>query len=69
MEIDKILLESLIVDNFKCFSQEVSIGPFKNLTGVLGPNGVGKSTVFEALEFVLGKDLVIKGQVYKYDNF
>ena len=57
----KIRLASVEVNNFKSFSgsahQEQDsthlIGPFTHFTGIIGPNGVGKSNIFDAIAFAL----------------
>jgi hypothetical protein len=35
-------LEHLEIDNFKSYSGKHTIGPFKDFTAVIGPNGSGK---------------------------
>ena len=35
-------LEYLEIDNFKSYSGKHTIGPFKDFTAVIGPNGSGK---------------------------
>jgi len=44
----------LTLNNFKSYSGEQTIGPFKDFTCVIGPNGAGKSNLMDALSFVLG---------------
>jgi chromosome segregation ATPase len=38
------------------------IGPFERLNSIVGPNGTGKSTILEALSFVLCKDRISGGK-------
>lgn len=60
------------VNNFKSFSglaaepsdsEGISsqsshiIGPFTQFTGIIGPNGVGKSNIFDAIAFALNLGL------------
>ncbi|MGH7081253.1 MAG: AAA family ATPase, partial [Acetobacteraceae bacterium] len=40
---------------FKSFAEPVSIELMPGLTGIVGPNGCGKSNVVEALRFVMGE--------------
>ncbi|KAM3133000.1 hypothetical protein pb186bvf_014856 [Paramecium bursaria] len=49
-----IRLNSIKVENFKSFQGEHSIGPFLQFTGVVGPNGGGKSNVVDSISFVFG---------------
>lgn len=69
----KMHLVSIEVNNFKSFSgystdtseaisepaHEAShiIGPFTHFTGIIGPNGVGKSNIFDAIAFALNISL------------
>ena len=58
-------LVSIEVHNFKSFSGQASaaedgshiIGPFTRFTGIIGPNGVGKSNIFDAIAFALNLQL------------
>lgn len=44
---------SIELQNFKSFEGHHVIGPFLNLTAVVGPNGGGKSNILDAIAFVL----------------
>lgn len=55
---------SIELANFKSFSghldsehQSQLVGPFTELTGIVGPNGVGKSNIFDAVAFALNLHL------------
>ncbi|KAL4466531.1 hypothetical protein ABPG72_000738 [Tetrahymena utriculariae] len=39
------------VENFKSFRGKHQIGPFTQMTGIIGPNGCGKSNIVDALTF------------------
>eukprot|EP00800_Vazella_pourtalesii_P005228 TRINITY_DN1608_c0_g1_i1.p1 TRINITY_DN1608_c0_g1~~TRINITY_DN1608_c0_g1_i1.p1 ORF type:complete len:1163 (+),score=345.20 TRINITY_DN1608_c0_g1_i1:37-3525(+) len=69
-------LVQLELENFKSYRGKQIIGPFKKFTAIIGPNGVGKSNLMDAISFVLGektsnlrvkqlKDLIHGAQVYK----
>lgn len=47
------------LENFKCFSEKVIVGPFSNFNAIVGPNGTGKSTILEAIQFLFASDLVL----------
>jgi structural maintenance of chromosome 1 len=47
------MLNSIEVFNFKSFRGKHNIGPFTSFTGVVGPNGGGKSNVVDAICFAL----------------
>ncbi|BAM80064.1 sister-chromatide cohesion complex Cohesin, subunit SMC1 [Cyanidioschyzon merolae strain 10D] len=48
-------IQRLEVENFKSYGGKVCIGPFvEGFTAVIGPNGVGKSNLLDALGFALG---------------
>ncbi len=47
-------IREILVKNFKSFGPtECSIGPFIDMTSIVGPNGTGKSNIVEALQFVM----------------
>jgi structural maintenance of chromosome 1 len=50
--------------NFKSFKGEHYIGPFLNLTAIVGPNGGGKSSIVEAIQFSLGCSMEIPKLVF-----
>ncbi|KAI3889923.1 hypothetical protein MKX03_020225 [Papaver bracteatum] len=44
----------LELENFKSYKGLQIIGPFYDFTAIIGPNGVGKSNLMDAISFVLG---------------
>ncbi len=46
-------IEWLQLHNFKSFQGDHHIGPFLNLTAIIGPNGGGKSNLLDAICFVM----------------
>ena len=57
-------LVTVEVSNFKSFSKYANseseshlVGPFTNFTGIIGPNGVGKSNIFDAIAYCLNMSL------------
>ena len=47
----------LHIAGFKSFAEPVSIEILPGLTGIVGPNGCGKSNVVEALRWAMGERL------------
>ena len=45
-------LHKLVVQNFKSYSGNMTLGPFKDFTCVIGPNGSGTVIVCSPLDFV-----------------
>lgn len=37
-----VVVEALVISNFKSYRGKHVIGPFKRFTGVIGPNGAGQ---------------------------
>ena len=71
LETQRIMrLVSVQVENFKSFSKYSSsvtegakshhIGPFLDFTAIVGPNGVGKSNIFDAIAFALNLSTATK---------
>ena len=46
----------LRIAGFKSFAEPVSVEIMPGLTGVVGPNGCGKSNVVEALRWAMGEN-------------
>ena len=50
------MIDRIIINNYKCIKQaDIKLNCFKNI--IVGNNGVGKSTLIEALSLVLGYGL------------
>ena len=54
IKLAKARIDHLVVHNFKSFNGTQYIGPFLDFTGIIGPNGGGKSNIMDAISFVLG---------------
>ena len=48
MQENNLVLKSLTLENFKCFSEPVNI-KFAPITMLYGPNSAGKSSVIQAI--------------------
>lgn len=51
----KTALSRLNITGFKSFADEVSLDILPGLTGIVGPNGCGKSNIVESLRWVMGE--------------
>ena len=47
--------KNLEMTGFKSFSEKTTVLIEKGLTGIVGPNGCGKSNIVEALKMVYGR--------------
>lgn len=44
-----MILERLVLENFKQFREHVELSPPEGAVGIVGPNGSGKTTIFESI--------------------
>ncbi|TPW35691.1 AAA family ATPase [Oecophyllibacter saccharovorans] len=51
----KAAITSLTLSGFKSFADETSLPILPGLSGIVGPNGCGKSNIVEALRWVMGE--------------
>lgn len=49
-------LRNMEIENFRCYNKETSISFNENITGIIGKNDAGKSTILEALALFLDTD-------------
>ena len=61
--------DSLSLVGFKSFADKVQVSFDEGITAIVGPNGCGKSNLFDALSWVLGAQNAREMRGAKMDDF